>query len=213
MSYDETYANIPDTFGADPEPVLTDHLHLLDRSAPVLDIGAGQGRHALHLARVGFTVDALDPSRVANETMAAAAVREGLPVRCHRGGFADFAPEADGYGGILVFGLIQILTWEDIDLLRRRLRQWTRPEGLVFVTGFTVADASFARYAQTWPPIGRNSFGDGSGGIRTYLEPGEIIELFQEFVVVHHRERWGPEHRHGDGPVERHAMVEVVLRR
>jgi hypothetical protein len=30
---------------------------------------------------------------------------------------------------------------------------------------------------------------------------------------LHHWEGMGPEHRHGDSPMERHAMTEVVFQR
>jgi hypothetical protein len=83
----------------------------------------------------------------------------------------------------------------------------------VFITGFTVLDASFARYSQTWKTIGKNSFADGQGNLRTYLEAGQILHLFNDYEVVHHWEGVGPEHRHGNRPIERHAMTEVVLQR
>ena len=59
-----------------------------------------------------------------------------------------------------------------------------------------------------------NSLGIASDGtVRTYLEPGELPKLFRGFSVVHYEERLGPEHRHGDGPPERHALAEAVMRR
>ena len=213
MSYDETYANTNNNFGEAPEAILRNHYRRMDNARPVLDIGAGQGRNALFLAREGFTVDAIDPSRVATETIAALAASEHLPIHATQSGFDAFVPQTEFYAGILVFGLIQILTWAEIDLLCEKLKQWTRPGSLVFITGFTVEDASLARYAQQWKHIGKNSFGDGQGSLRTYLEAGEILDLFNDYTVVHHWEGLGPEHRHGEGPLERHALIEVVLQR
>jgi cyclopropane fatty-acyl-phospholipid synthase-like methyltransferase len=213
MSYDETYKNTKDTFGAEPEPVLRNYYRKMNRAGPVLDIGAGQGRNAFFLARQGFSVEAIDPSRVAVETISAIAARENLPVHSTQSGFGEFVSQVDFYAGILVFGVIQILTREEIQLLIEKIGGWTRKGSLVFITGFTVADASFARYSQIWKPIGKNSFADGRGDRRTYLEAGEILDLFKGYEVVYHREGLGPEHRHGDGPLERHAMVEAVLQR
>jgi cyclopropane fatty-acyl-phospholipid synthase-like methyltransferase len=213
MSYDETYKNTKNNFGAEPEPVLRNYYRRLDKSGPVLDIGAGQGRNALFLAREGFTVDAIDPSKVATETIATIAADEGLAIHSCQCAFDTFVPQVDFYSGILVFGLIQILPWEDIHLLLDKIKQWTRQGSLVFITGFTVLDASFARYSQTWKTIGKNSFADGQGNLRTYLEAGQILHLFNDYEVVHHWEGVGPEHRHGNRPIERHAMTEVVLQR
>jgi tellurite methyltransferase len=213
MSYDETYRKTKNNFGAEPEPILRSYCHRINKSRPVLDIGAGQGRNALFVARKGFTVDAIDPSMVATETVSAIAARERLPVHSHQCGFGEFVPEVDYYSAVLVFGLIQILSWEDIDLLREKIKQWTRQGSLVFITGFTIADASYVRYSQTWKTLGKNSFADEQGDLRTYLEAGEILGLFSEYEVVHHWEGMGPEHRHGNSPMERHAMTEVVLQR
>jgi cyclopropane fatty-acyl-phospholipid synthase-like methyltransferase len=213
MSYDETYKNTKDTFGTEPEPILRNNYHRMNKSEPVLDIGAGQGRNTFFLAREGYTVDAIDPSKVAIETISAIAAREGLPIRTHQCGFDQFVPKVDFYSSILIFGLIQILSWEDIDLLRKKIKQWTCQGSLVFITGFTVADASFARYSQTWKTIGKNSFAGEQGNLRTYLEAGEILKLFSEYEVVYHWEGMGPEHRHGDNPIECHAMTEVVFQR
>ncbi|HUH98656.1 MAG TPA: class I SAM-dependent methyltransferase [Anaerolineales bacterium] len=213
MLYDETYANTKNNFGEEPEPVLRDYYHKINTSKPVLDIGAGQGRHAFFLARAGFEVDAIDPSKVAAETISALAVSEKLPVRAYQCSFDEFVPQTDFYSGILIFGVIQILTWKEIDCLRDKLKQWTHPGSLIFITGFTIADASFVRYSRIWKPIGKNSFAGEQGNLRTYLEAGEILDLFKEYSVVHHWEGLGPEHRHGNGPTERHAMAEVVLQR
>ena len=213
MLYDNTYRNSKDNFGSEPEPVLRDYYHKIDKSGPVLDIGAGQGRNALFLARQGFAVDAIDPSKVAVDTISASAAQEGLPIHSRQCGFELFVPRVDFYSGILVFGLIQILTWEDIDLLRQKIKQWTHKGSLVFMTGFTVADASFGRYSRTWKKIGKNSFAGEQGDLRTYLDAGEILKLFSEYEVVHHWEGLGPEHRHGSSPLERHALTEAVFQR
>ncbi len=213
MSYDETYKNTKNNFGAEPEFVLRNYYRRINKSRPVLDIGAGQGRNAFFLAREGFTVDAIDPSKVATEAISALAIREELSIHTHQCGFDKFVSQVDFYSGILVFGVIQILSWEDINLLLEKVNHWTRKGSLVFITAFTVADSSFTRYSQTWKTIGKNSFADEQGNLRTYLEAGEILDLFSEYEVVYHWEGVGPEHRHGNSPIERHAMTEVVLQR
>jgi SAM-dependent methyltransferase len=62
-----------------PEPFLTEMLPLLPRGL-ALDIAAGTGRHSLALARVGFTVHAIDFSIPAMLHLGATAAPEGLPV-------------------------------------------------------------------------------------------------------------------------------------
>jgi len=215
MRYDEVYCKTKSYFGAEPEPLLKHHRHLLDKSHRILDIGAGQGRHALFLAREGFKVDAIDSSKVAIETVSAMAAKENLDIRTYQSSFETFEPETDFFSGILIFGLIQILSWASIELLLEKILLWTRTGSLVFARAFTTKDPSFARNRRSreWKSSGKNSFTDERGHFRTHLEEGEILSLFCDFKVVDHWEGLGPRHMHGDGPFERHAEVEGVFRR
>jgi hypothetical protein len=49
------------------------------------------------------------------------------------------------------------------------------------------------------------------GDRRTYLRPGQLRELVSAFDLLSSWEGVGPEHHHGDGRLERHALAEAVL--
>lgn len=212
-SYDDAYREAKHLFGSDPDQILVGHWREIDRSAAVLDLGAGQGRNALFLARNGHEVEALDPSRVAVDGLTALSRDQGLPIRVTRASFEEHPPTCGPYSAVLLFGLIQILPREGIEDLIRRSRLWTRDGGLVFVTAFTTLDGTAKGCAEQWREVGVGSYTDGEGGFRTYLTPGELPDLMCRFEIVHHWEGLGPEHRHGDGEPERHQMVEGVFRR
>ncbi len=215
MEYEQAYRAAEHYFGTEPASLLINHYHRIEKSGRVLDLGTGQGRHALFLARKGYPVDAIDPSRAAIDRVSSVAEQEGLPIQIYRCGFEAFAPQTEGYSAILIFGLIQILAWESIELLLGRMRSWTRSGSVIFARAFTTADASFerTRRSRKWKSAGRNSFTDGHGHFRTFLETGEILDLFGSYKVLHHWEGLGPEHRHADGPAERHAEAEGVFQR
>jgi tellurite methyltransferase len=221
--YDRTYASTTDVFGAEPEDTLLRFVDQLDPAAPVLDIGAGQGRNTIAVARAGLQVHALDPSRVGLTALEHRAQGESLTVETILGSFEDHATPAGSYGGVLAFGLIPDLTWDAVRRLRERSVAWLAPGGLLFVTGFTTEDPALPRFRADWREIRPNSFADPSGRgagpespgerVRTYLEPDQLLELFAGLDVLLHREGLGPEHRHGDGPPERHGRFEGVFRR
>ncbi len=213
MSYDEAYAKTKDYFGDQPEQILVKHYGRIEKSLPVLDIGAGQGRNTFFLSRNGLEVDAIDPSKAAIDAIQKVVDDEKLPVRTRQCGFDTFAPPVENYSGILIFGLIQILSRKAVDSLITRIERWTRSGSLIFITGFTVADPVFVRHKQTWESIGDNSFADDQGNIRSYLEANEIKELFPDYRPLYHWEGFGPEHRHGDEISHCHAKVEAVFMR
>jgi cyclopropane fatty-acyl-phospholipid synthase-like methyltransferase len=213
MGYDEQYAETGAFFGAEAEPVLARLADRLATGATVLDIGAGQGRNARFLAERDVTVHALEPSRVAASTLEDLAAQRRLPIQVHRSTFEEFDPPVTAYDGITVFGLIPDLEWTAIHRLVQRIDDWGAPGTVVWVTGFTTEDPAYARHLATWEQPETNSFRGPDGQVRTYLEPGRILELFDRYSVLHHREGLGPEHRHGHGPVHRHGMFEAVLSR
>ena len=213
MCFDDVYANVKDLFGATPDPILVRFRDAIPVGPPALDLGAGQGRHTFYLARRGMTVHALDPSRVALDEIARIARDEDLPVTTHLASFEYFAAPVPVYSAVLAFGLMPLLDWASIESLAQRLTEWTREGSLVFATGFTTGDSRFQQVASSCRKIGKNSFAQPNGELRTYMEPGEVTRLFEGFEVVHHWEGLGPVHQHGSLPPERHAMFELVLKR
>jgi tellurite methyltransferase len=166
MGYDERYKKTEDYFGPGATPLLRKYHLLINKARPVLDIGAGQGRNTLFLARNRYMVDAIDPSEVAIDTVSAIVAKERLPVRTYCCAYESFVPEVDFYSGILIFGLLQILSRESIDLLLQKVRAWTGDRSVIFVTTFTTADPLYPERSQKWKKIGkrmspRHRHGDG----------------------------------------------------
>lgn len=211
MTYDELYDQNPDYFGVKPVEILKDFYHLIDTNRPVLDIGSGTGRNAIFLAQQGIEVDAIDPSSVAVEKLNAIAKDRGIPVTAYTTGFENFKPDDKSYSAVLLFGLMQILKWDEIKLLIERVSEWCDDGALVFVTAWTIDDPSFERFKDQ-KQVGRNSFVNANGIVHTYLEHDEILQLFEGYDVVYHWEGLGPLHSHGDKPPERHGMVRAVFR-
>ncbi len=210
-NYDQAYKNTQDVFGSAPESILVDYLDGMDRSRPILDIGAGQGRHAFTLARNGFTVHALDPSAIAIAQITRIAREHHLDITPFCRDIFTFDPVPESYSGILIFGLLQILSRDQIQKIIHHVTKWLIPGGRVFITAFGVDEAVKCDRSETWRKVGQNAYADDSGEFRTFLEPNEILTLFTGFSAIHHWEGPGKVHRHGDGQAEQHAMVEAVL--
>ncbi len=220
MGFDHAYGSSEAYFGEAPDPLVERHFaDLRERTidqpgAPrtLLDVGAGQGRNCLALARAGISVDAIDPSATAMQALAAVAAREGLSLRALCTDFEQHQAPAGGYGAVLLLGLLPLLRRAQLRLLLAQLDGWMAAPCLLLVTAFTTADPAFERHQRDWQSLGDNSFFDGQQ-VRSYFEPGQLPELFSGCKQVDYREIYGPEHRHADGPVHRHARAEGVFLR
>jgi 2-polyprenyl-3-methyl-5-hydroxy-6-metoxy-1,4-benzoquinol methylase len=62
--FDLVYGNRQMAFGDEPEPELRKHIESDGRAGRALDLGCGDGRHTLYLARQGYNVTGLDISSV-----------------------------------------------------------------------------------------------------------------------------------------------------
>jgi SAM-dependent methyltransferase len=211
--FDDLYKDVIDYFGTEPDSLLVRFRGELAAGGRALDIGAGQGRNALCLARQGVAVDCIDPSEVAEDQVWPSVFGDDLPVRFFPQRFETFVPDVDYYSAVLAFGLIQELPRESIATLVERIEGWTSPGGLALVTAFTTDDPGFGEVSRTWREIGKNSFSSGAGFVRTFLEKNELRELFGGWETLHFWEGLGPEHRHGTGAPHRHGRVEGVFRK
>ena len=104
-NWDEHYSN-PGHVDLTPEPLLVEAADLL-RPGRALDLACGPGRNALHLARLGWQVTAVDSSAVAIAMLRRHA--GGLPVDCALADLQrdEFSIAPEGYRLICDFFYLQ----------------------------------------------------------------------------------------------------------
>ena len=93
-----------------------------------LDVACGVGQNAIWLAQRGFTVDAVDISRVAIERAQQAAVRTGVVVNLIHSDLDTWSPPVEKYDLVIGFRFLNRKLWQ-------RLQAALRPGGwLVYQT-------------------------------------------------------------------------------
>ena len=79
IEYDKHYQT-ENLFGK-PYPELIDFYAKIKVKGKLLDVGCGQGRDAIPLAKLGFTVTGIDNSKVGIEQLNKIAEKEKLPLK------------------------------------------------------------------------------------------------------------------------------------
>lgn len=169
---------------------------LVRARARALDLGVGDGRNALHLARHGLDVDAFDAYPDALDEVTARATSEGLVIHPIAGDLATCSP---------------VLSWYDAVVCTHVLHFLQADRGLEVLT-FLAADARAPR-VQALGVIARG--GDFSPLVpeRFFVEPGELEALYA-------RHGWHIEHasekdcamiaRHPDGRNMRNVVAYLL---
>ena len=172
-----TFEANPDMYGTDPSAPALAAAEAFAAGAyhSVLELGAGQGRDTLYLARQGLQVTALDiapgtveiisaKTRAAGltsmVTVAAHDMREPLPL-------SDDSIDAS-YSHML---FCMALTTGELERLALELRRVLRPGGLVVYTARTIADAHYG----TGTPRGDDMYEHG----------GFIVHFFNRALIEH----------------------------
>lgn len=158
--YDKVYAGAPE-FRTEPNALLVDTVEALTPGR-ALDVGMGQGRNALYLARRGWAVTGFDVSAVGLAKARTAAAARGLSIE------AVHASDEEFDFGRERWDLIAIL----YALEKRsvfRVRDALRPGGLVVVEG---------------------AHREASGGSWEF-ESNELLRIFDGFTILRYEEAMG----------------------
>lgn len=154
------------------------------KAGVALDVGTGQGRNAVYLAREGWEVTGVDISQVALDAARANAAKSGVSIRTEKAAYDTFDFGVNRWDLI-----VMVFAWAPVSnpAFVARLRTSLRPGGAIV----------FEHFCQPMPPMLRA------------LKPDELKTFFADFEIVTYEERQGT----GDwgGPASR--LVRMLARK
>jgi hypothetical protein len=182
-------------YGADPNTFLTQHVAGLP-AGTALCLAEGQGRNALHLARLGHRVIVQDLSSHALATARRLAAAEGLAVETICGDLADYLPEPESVD--LVVAIWMQIPRQIRQTLMPRVVAACRPGGLLILEACTPSQ------------LGRTT--GGPQVLDLLVEPADLLADVQGLELLHWQEGWR-EIREGKAHRGRSATVQLVGRK
>lgn len=201
--WDAAYRADTRPFGP-PSLEILELLDRLPRGARVLDLGCGDGRNAIPLARAGHRVTAVDRSRAALAALRRAALREGsssdeespLGIEIVEADLAVMCP-LEHYDLVIAHGVLHLLAPHDRDALIERVRRHTRPGGWNVIAVFT---------RRIPPPL------DLAPLCLGLMDEGELALRYGDWTVESFQ-AYTLEDRHPGGVAHTHPINKLVARK
>lgn len=172
--YDDLYSGEEYVFGGEkgePHRLVAEAVRLMS-PGKALDIGAGEGRNAIFLAKSGFSVEATDISSVGLSKIQARAKKEGVDVRTRA---VDLTVEPiEGTFKLIVLSFVShhLSKTEALKLIGA-MKEHIEPGGLNVIMMFT-REGDF--------------FKDKPDTDRCYPEKGELKKLYGDWEILVYRE-------------------------
>lgn len=154
------------------------------RTRRVLDLGCGVGRHALHLARLGFETFAVDLAEAGLAEVSRAATAGGLSIDTRTAAMTAL-PFADGYFDyVLSFNVIYHGDPGIVADTAAEIRRVLRPHGVYQGTMLSKRNAGYGAGTEVAPNTFVSEAGDDEGHPHFYCNAGELIALFAGFELM-----------------------------
>lgn len=169
---------------------------------PALDIGCGDGRNSLFLARCGFSVTGVDLSEAAIARLTQEANRQGLNLKAFVADVRAYPYRPKRYRLIVANTILDHLEKREGDRLVEDIQQTLMLEGYLFVTGFTTDDPGYQ---------GVTSRSSTAEYVKRYFRPGELRDLFDRVTVIRYHEELFLDTKHG--PPHYHSIARLLARR
>ena len=176
--FDLVYSGSNMAFGEQPERELQKFIESNGHSGHALDMGCGDGRHALFLARRGYNVTGLDISAVGVKKLQERAKGLNLDsvIYLNQIDARKFDYQPDSFNLVVAVTLFDHLPKEDVLPLLDKVSLSLKPGGVLFTKVHTTNDPGRT--------AGKEKASQLSWAIRHYFEPGELKSMLEiDFVL------------------------------
>jgi len=163
----------------------------------VLDLGCGNGRHAIYFARQGFKAAGIDVSEQAIEWAQDWAKRESLDIDFRTGHIENLPFEDKTFDVVVSHGVLDHVHMETAEKAAAEVRRVLKPKGLFYCDLRSTEDFEYG----TGETAGHNTFvvseGYERGLVQHFFSRGETEELFDGLFRILYSEitesRLGPD--------------------
>lgn len=186
-------------WGSKPSKAITDFLNLFNQTSSVLDLGAGEGRNSIYLAKGGFKVTAIDISKESISKLKKYSEKENLKIKSVVGNIVDFLKKPNKFNIILGVNVLQYISKEKLKKVIKDIQDKTVKNGFNIMSSFIYSDKKSAQEYEK--------------RAMSYFFPGELKEFYSNWKILFYKEEEGKMEQHGDEPPHKHTSVTLVAQK
>lgn len=195
--WEKTYRDLTiSTFSTRPDRNLAEYAHIIPVPSTVLDVGCGEGRNSIFLAKMGHIVDAFDISEAGNWKSKIIAASQNVAINFWVQSLENFQFEKE-YDVILSQGVLHLPEKEKRDIFIEKIKENTKIGGLNFIGIFT------NRLPAT---------PDNAPFTKSLFDVGELPEKYYDWEIIHHLEGTFTD-SHPDDIIHEHAFERIIARK
>ncbi|MDY6824199.1 MAG: class I SAM-dependent methyltransferase [Thermodesulfobacteriota bacterium] len=196
-SFDKAYETREMYYGWQVREEFEDYFDGMDlKDVATLDLGAGEGRYSLYVAKKGARVKAVDFSAAGLAKLQDLARSKGLTINTAVCDLKDYAFTPDAYHLVIAATILDHLDPAARKNVTAGIVRSLKPGGFLYANVFTTADPGFTQNRG-------EGVSDTSFGIAHYFEEGELQTCFEDLEHLHYYEgqeldlSHGTPHTHG----------------
>lgn len=160
-----------------------------------IDIGAGEGRNSFYLERLGFSVNAIEPSIVGAKKIQDKVIENNLKITVYNTDILNCLNKLEDIGFVVALTSLEHMEYGYMLETVNGIKSILNTGGYVYIMVFTEEDPGFKKEY--------NNASECSTYIKHYFKKDELKMLFSEFEILHYSEYikedtdHGPRHFHG----------------
>lgn len=175
-NYEEIYRKSELYWGAKPSDLVRRFAELAPAGA-ALDLGMGEGRDALYLAGLGFSVTGVESAQSGVAKCLGIASKKNLSIKAIAADARSFPIPKNRYALIIAMNLFQFFAKPDAQQIIDRAVAGLKRGGLLLCESFTIDDPHFKAHKKKSHEIAPGTFRDASGNIYSLYGYGEILKM------------------------------------
>lgn len=178
-----------------------------------LDIGAGEGKNSIFLARNGFKVEAIDKIKEGLKKCQKIAQKYNLPIKMRVIDIKKFRFSKKKYSLIFSIASLDFLKFSEIKKIMLRIKESLITGGIVYLSVFTTKDPLFDRIKQlNFKQVEKNTFYFPKGKFyRHFFNKNEIKKNFSNFKIILLQERRFKDTLHNQPHF--HQVIEFIAKK